>query len=197
MAFDRTIPGQTPIDDISGLRDRTITTQAALNAAEAENIRRAVMKYLAARPSARVAPFDLRWTRRLHAEMFGNVWAWAGEFRTRELNIGSPPHQIATDMQTLLDDLAAWPGYAMPLVEQAVRLHHRAVKIHPFLNGNGRWSRMLANVWLKRNGHQPVVWPEETIGVESTIRAEYLAALRRADQDDYAALIGLHERFIA
>lgn len=44
MAFGELIPGQTPIDDISGLRDRSITTQGALNAAEAENIRKAVLK---------------------------------------------------------------------------------------------------------------------------------------------------------
>jgi hypothetical protein len=55
MEFDEPIPGQTPIDDISGLRDRSITTQAELNAAEAENIRKAVLKYLIAKPTKRSA----------------------------------------------------------------------------------------------------------------------------------------------
>ena len=39
------------------------------------------------------------------------------------------------------------------LSEQAVLLHHRAVQIHPFENGNGRWSRLLANIWLKKHAH--------------------------------------------
>lgn len=196
MAFGPPIPGQTPIDDISGLRDRGIRTQGALNAAEAENIRKAVLKYLAAKPTRRAAPFDLAWTRRLHAEMFGEVWAWAGAFRRRELNIGSAPEHIETDMQGLLDDLGAWAGHDMPRIEQAVRLHHRAVQIHPFLNGNGRWSRMLGNIWLKLHGSALVEWPETTIGVESPVRAEYIAALRCADLGDHGPLVALHARFV-
>lgn len=54
----------------------------------------------------------------------------------------------------------------------------RGVAIHPFLNGNGRWARMLANIWLKRNGHPITEWPEATISFKSVIRDEYLAAIR-------------------
>ena len=82
----------------------------------------------------------------------------------------------------------------MPLVEQAARLHHKAVAIHPFLNGNGRWSRMLANIWLKLHGSQPTFWPEESVGEASVLRAEYLAAVSAADAMDYGPLIALHRR---
>ena len=196
MAFDQPIPGQTPLGDISGLRDRSITTQGALNAAEAENIRKAVLKYLAARPSKRSAPFDLDWIRRLHAEMFGGVWEWAGRFRECELNLGSPAYRVSVDLQTLLDDLRAWSEFGMGEVEQATRLHHRAVQIHPFMNGNGRWSRMLGNIRLKMITGRVVVWPESTIGTESRVRGEYLDALRAADAGDCGPLIELHERFV-
>jgi len=196
MAFDSPIPGQTPIGDLSGLCDRSITTQSALNAAEAENIRKAVLKYLVGRPTKRIAPFDLAWIQRLHAEMFGDVWLWAGSFRQAELNIGTPSYLIATDLQTLLDDLSAWSASDMPMLEQSVRLHHGSVRIHPFLNGNGRWSRMLGNVWLRLHKHQIVEWPEHVIGAESTVRADYLRAVRRADEHDFEPLIQLHERFV-
>lgn len=195
MAFDPPIRGQTPIEDLSGLRIRSIRTQQELNAAESENMRRAAMKYLAARPSRRAARFDLAWSRRLHAEMFGRVWSWAGAFRTTELNIGSPAYRIETEMQSLLDDLGAWSEHGMPVPEQAVRLHHGAVRIHPFLNGNGRWSRMLANVWLRLHDAPLVVWPEPQIGAESDFRAEYLAAVRLADGGDLRPLLDLHARF--
>jgi fido (protein-threonine AMPylation protein) len=66
-------PGQTPLDDISGLRIKGIRTQAELNAAEAENIRKAATKYLARRPTQRSARFDVPWSLRLHREMFGDV----------------------------------------------------------------------------------------------------------------------------
>jgi len=197
MSFDRPIPGQTPIDDVSGLRIKSIRTTAALNAAEAENIRKAVVKYLAAKPVERSARFDLAWLRRLHKEMLGDVWTWAGAFRTRELNIGSAPHQIGVELQSLLDDLHAWREHTMPLIEQGVRLHHVAVRIHPFLNGNGRWARLLANIWLRRNDGPVVEWPETTIGTTSTIRDDYLSAIRGADKGDLARLIAMHERYSA
>lgn len=195
MLPDPPIPGQTPLDDLSGLRVKGIRTTSELNAAEAENIRRATVKYLAARPSRRLARFDTGWMLKLHAEMFGGVWTWAGTVRTRETNIGSPPRQIGIDLHNLVEDLTAWEKSAMPLMEQAARLHHGAVRIHPFLNGNGRWSRTLANIWLRRQGARPVEWPEATIGATSAIREEYLSAVRGADRGDYATLLALHVRF--
>ena len=80
----------------------------------------------------------------------------------------------------------------MPILEQAVRLHHRAVVIHPFINGNGRWSRMLANIWLKQHDEPVILWPETTIGTESTIRSQYIQSLQAADQSDMSPLIELH-----
>lgn len=196
MAFEEPIPGQTPIGDVSGLRDRSITTQAALNAAEAENIRGVVLKYLIGRPTGRSAPFDVAWLRRLHVEMFGEVWDWAGSFRRGELNIGSPPHRIGVELQALVDDLRCWAGSAMPMLEQSVRLHHGAVRIHPFLNGNGRWSRMVGNIWLRLHGHAIVVWPEAVIGSASEVRGAYLDAVRAADAHDFAPLVELHARYV-
>jgi Fic-DOC domain mobile mystery protein B len=189
------IHGQTPLDDISGLRDRSIRTRTDLNAAEALNIRKAVVKYLLRRPGRRAAPFDPPWLLRLHAEMFGDVWSWAGLLRTRELNIGPPPHEIGTRLVQLLGDLTAWGEFSMPRDEQAARLHHGAVLIHPFLNGNGRWARMVANIWLRLNGSPVVEWPEETVGSASVIRDEYLAAVRKADRGDVGPLLTLHRRF--
>ncbi len=195
MLPQQPIPGQTPLDDLSGLRIRSIRTIAELNAAEAENIRRATIKYLISRPTRRSARFDVAWMIKLHNEMFGSVWSWAGTLRRAETNIGSVPRQIEIDLHNLAQDLAAWETSAMPLIEQAARLHHVAVRIHPFPNGNGRWSRMLANIWLRVNKGELIEWPEATIGSVSAVRAEYLDAVRSADQVDIAKLLALHQRF--
>lgn len=195
MTLDPPISGQTPIDDLSGLRIRGIASQAELNAHEALNIRKATLKYLAMRPSRRLARFDAAWTQKLHAEMFGEVWEWAGKLRTRDLNIGSPAHTIAPDLHNLLEDLSEWQRSRMSLLEQSVRLHHRAVQIHPFLNGNGRWSRMLANIWLRLNDAPLIEWPEAVIGTASPARVDYLAAVRAADRHDFAPLTELHARW--
>ena len=189
------IPGQTPLPDLSGLRDPSIRTVSELNACEAENIRRAVIRYLASRPTPRAAPFDEQWLRALHRQMFGDVWAWAGSYRRHETNIGSPAHRIEVEVHGLVEDLRAWDRSGMDPIEQSTRLHHRAVQIHPFANGNGRWSRMLGSIWLRRKGLPPVHWPEASIGGASLIRGEYLDALRAADGGDLGPLLRLHERF--
>lgn len=194
--LERTLPGETPIDDISGLRIKGISTRSQLNAAEAENILKATLKYLASRPSRRIARFDIAWMLKLHREMFGDVWSWAGEIRSRDLNIGVPFYQVRSELQALADDAATWRKFNHDVVEQSARLHYRAAKIHPFLNGNGRWARMLANILLKQNRFPAIEWPEETIGTESTIRSEYIAAIKEADRGDDQSLIALHRRFL-
>jgi Fic-DOC domain mobile mystery protein B len=192
-----TLPGETPIDDVSGLKPKGITTRAHLNALEAANILKATIKYLAAPPSRRSAKFDLAWTLRLHKEMFGDVWSWAGVIRVRDLNLGVPFFIVREQLQNMLDDLAERHRSGRDLVEQAAALHFRAVSIHPFMNGNGRWSRMLANIWLKRNRSRVVIWPEEAVGSESVVRSEYIAAIQAADKGDDLPLLEMHRRFLS
>lgn len=191
--------GETPLDDISGLIPKHITTRAELNEAEASNILQALTKYLGGKPVHALAPFDLFWFYDLHAEMFGQVWTWAGRKRTGDLNLGVPHHQIEVGLQTLLDDLRYWERHAaaMTMMEQAARLHHRAVSIHPFYNGNGRWSRLLSNIWLAQHDHPVVLWPETTLGSVSTIRQAYLLAMRAADGGDLVPLVSLQHRYAA
>ena len=191
-----TRPGETPLD-ISHLKPRLRRpgTRAAVNKAEAKNILKVTIKYLARRPTPRKAPFDYAWALRLHREMFGDVWDWAGQIRTHDLNLGLPWQQVEAALYTLLGDLPTWAGHGVDLVEQSVRLHHRAVQIHPFENGNGRWSRMLANIWLKRHNHAVTEWPEAAIGGESVERGRYLAAIRAADDGDEGPLIELSRRY--
>src|SRR5208282_1414341 len=196
MAVWKPISGETPIDDISGLKPKRVTTRAQLNDLEARNIRKAVMHYLLTKPSRRQAPLTLQWCYKLHRQMFGDVWRWAGQKRTTQLNIGVPPHRIDVDLKTLMDDLAFWRERGeMDTVEQAARLHHRAVLIHPFLNGNGRWSRLLANIFLKQSVDKVTIWPQDTVGNASIIRDEYLSAVRAADGGDYKPLIALHQLY--
>jgi Fic family protein len=91
----------------------------------------------------------------------------------------------------LTRDLPCWEQSEKSLLEQAVWLHHRAVWIHPFSNGNGRWARLLADIWLKRHKMTPISWPE-SIGQESPIRSDYLKALKAADNGNFGPLIAMH-----
>ncbi|MDO8434807.1 MAG: mobile mystery protein B [Candidatus Binatus sp.] len=187
--------GATPFDS-DGLIPEHIQTREQLFIAEARNISKATLKYLATAPSKRMAPFTREWAYRLHHEMFGDVWAWAGKRRITQTNIGAPPHEIDSRLKDLFDDLTEWHKHkSYPLIEQAARLHHRAVLIHPFNNGNGRWSRLLANILIKRSGSAPIDWLENDISNQTAARTQYLSAIRAADEQDYAPLIALHQRY--
>jgi fido (protein-threonine AMPylation protein) len=159
MPLFEPIDGETPIDDVSGLMVKGIALRSELNVVEAANILKATEKYLIGPVTERLAPFDFTWVCRLHKEMFGDVWKWAGTFRTDQTNISIPPHLIETQVYDLVACLPFWKDQPWPV--QAAHLHHRAVAIHPFPNGNGRWSRMLANIWFRRNKQPFTEWPEQ------------------------------------
>jgi len=186
--------GATPIDDLSGLKIRGVKTREQLYEQEARNISKAIIKYIDKFPSRRRASFDVTWMAQLHREMFGNVWDWAGKFRRRDVNIGVAWHAIVGELQNLADTLEYWRSNPIDLVEQAARLHHSAVHIHPFLNGNGRWSRLLADIWLLQHGNSETNWPS-TVNFSSTFRQDYIQALREADAGNFDPLIGLHRQF--
>jgi Fic-DOC domain mobile mystery protein B len=187
----------TPVDP-SHLKDRSIKTRKQLNVAEAKNILKAYFKYLGASPTKKLAPFDTNWFKQLHVEMFGDVWMYAGNIRQEDLNIGIQWTNIVTEMYQLEHDLMYWEQHqTFDALERSARLHHRAVFIHPFLVGNGRWARLLANIYLKMNGHPLVKWPEETIGTEKSIaRDAYLSAVKKADQGDMSDWLDLHKCFL-
>jgi Fic-DOC domain mobile mystery protein B len=193
-AFDP-VSHETPID-ASGLLIKGIESRRQLDHHEAKNVLKAVLRYLADRPTHRQAPFTLEWSLKLHKQMFGQVWKWAGTPRQTELNLGVPAYRIRQDLHQLFEDLPYWrETKSMDLIEQSTRLHHRAVFIHPFLNGNGRWARMLANIYLKRETGHIVLWPDQTIGQTSVIRDQYIACIKAADAGDYDPLISMHREY--
>ena len=126
--------------------------------------------------------------------MFGNVWDWAGKLRHIELSIGIKAYLVSTELKKLSDDILFWDkNKSFDVYEIATRIHHRAVQIHPFQNGNGRWSRMLANIYLRQKGLMPVMWQEDLLAQENPKRSEYIQALKKADNRDYSDLIEMHK----
>lgn len=186
----------TPLSDSSGLiltKGKVYSLQD-IYIKEAENIANATLKYLSATPNKKEAPFSYIWLLSLHKEMFGEVWAWAGKLRQCELSIGVKAYLVSTELKKLVDALEFWQKHnTFDVAEIATRVHHRAVQIHPFLNGNGRWSRMLANIYLRQHGFMPVRWQEDLLAKENPNRDNYIKALKEADNGDYQALIAMHK----
>lgn len=187
MDLNLHLPGETPLDDYSGLKLKHVKTAPQLNEAEYLGMLAAVDKYLGRKPTKRMAPFTSDWMLRLHRQMFGEIWLWAGKLRSSDKNIGVRSHLILPLLAGLCGDIVYWDENEGPEpIQQAAMLQHRAVYIHPFDGGNGRWSRLLANIWLARNGHPIIDWPEKVIVQHtSAIRSQYIRALKEADKGDY------------
>jgi Fic-DOC domain mobile mystery protein B len=184
-------PGSTPLteDDKRGLVPSYVASRSELNEAEQRNI------LLAARsPRWRRLAIDQLLddliARQLHRAMFGQVWAWAGQYRTRELNIGVAPRAVSVAVRDLMDDARLWLDgeRSMPTDEAAYRFHHRLVLIHPFPNGNGRHSRMMTDLLLRSAGKPSFTWGRMSLDVASTTRDTYIGALQSADRGDYEPL---------
>jgi Fic-DOC domain mobile mystery protein B len=193
------IKDATYVDDVSGLKlDKSKNhTLQEIFLYEAKNITKATLKYLSKTPNKKLAPFTYDWFLKLHNEMFGDVWDWAGKTRQIELSIGIKAYLVSTELKKLVDDLEFWDlNKTFSVVEIASRLHHRAVQIHPFINGNGRWSRMIANIYLKQNNLNPTKWNENLLSKDNIHRKEYINALKMADNGDYSKLIEMQNNLI-
>jgi Fic-DOC domain mobile mystery protein B len=126
----------------------------------------------------------------LHRRMFANVWKWAGQFRTTPRNIGVEGWQIGPMLRELLDDVHYWIEHqTFGPDEIAVRFHHRLVFIHPFPNGNGRLSRMAADLLIVQLGGKRLTWGSGNLVAIAELRKRYINALRQADDHVIEPLI--------
>lgn len=158
-----------------------------LNAAEQENIARAQEWAMNGR---RRNLLSEKFTRDLHRRMLGDVWRWAGKFRTSQRNIGIDYWLIATELRQLLDDARAWIEYNTYSPDEiAMRFHHRLVLIHPFPNGNGRHARLMADLLVGQLGGERFSWGRESLREPGAARARYIEAMHAADNHDIGPLL--------
>lgn len=187
--------GQTPLDpdERAGLIPEHLSTKGDLNDWEQENLLRAV------RWLKRVRSPDVlteEFCRTLHSKMFDQTWKWAGTFRQSDKNIGCDWRQISARLAQLLGNARWWIEHqSYGADEIAARFHRDLVWIHPFPNGNGRHSRMMADALLRSLGQPPFSWGGGASLVNaSAIRTRYLEALRAADRNDYQLLLDFVRR---
>ena len=179
----------TPLtpEEREGLKPKWITLRRELNEFETRNILDAEM-WLATHKQQDV--LNDTFLMKLHKRMFGQVWKWAGEYRMTERNIGVAPYQIPVKLKTLFDDVKFWmENHTSPNLEIAVRLHHRLVLIHPFPNGNGRISRLMADLLMQQLGEPRLYWGDASLNDITDLRKKYIDALHAADSGDYTELI--------
>lgn len=186
------IEGQTPLeqDEINGLLIPTIATRGELDEFEQQNIEKAIMWTLKRSFKADIILTE-KFIRKLHTQMYGDVWSWAGEFRKANKNIGVDWWKISVDLKYLLDDILYWyKNDTFPPDEIAIRFKHRLVSIHCFPNGNGRHSRLMADIIIEQIYKKPIFsWGASSISNDGDARKAYLKALKTADNGNYNLLL--------
>lgn len=115
----------------------------------------------------------------------------AGIYRKENVLISGATH-IPPDFLLVPDQmnqLLTWyheEGQILHEIERAAILHIDFVKIHPFVDGNGRTARLLLNLELMKNGYPPLIIRKED-------RLQYYNALDKAhtteDYNDFYQLV--------
>lgn len=180
--------GQTPLEEEEkdGLLIPSIATRGELDEFEQQNIEQAVLWSLN-RSFKPETFFTEAFVKRLHKRMYGEVWIWAGEFRRSNKNIGVDKLSIPVELRMLLDDVRYWHTHRVYSADECtIRFKHRLVSIHCFANGNGRHSRLTADIMIEKIFKQPAFSWGASKGAS---RWAYLQALKAADHGDIQPLI--------
>jgi Fic-DOC domain mobile mystery protein B len=182
--------GSTPLDhdQLIGIRFSHLTTMGELDELEDLNIQKG-LEWLNRQKSKDY--LSIEFLTKLHEKLFGDVWKWAGKFRTAEVNISKyRPYDIGPQLKNLFEDSKLWiDGGKMTWDEISAELHHRLVTIHPFPNGNGRTTRIFTEYVQKRNHQQISSWRASLADQPQERRNSYIKALRFADKGNFELLI--------
>lgn len=115
---------------------------------------------------------------------------YAGRYRDINVIIAGAQHtppdflQVAVQMSSFIKWYEQEAVKLHP-IERAAKLHADFVKIHPFIDGNGRTARLLMNLELMKSGFPAIVIPVEK-------RLKYYEALDKAHVDmDYEPFLQL------
>ena len=171
-----------------------ITKKSELDQAEYDALLKAQELFL-----TRVGP-ETRFTAELIGEMhrawLGDIFAWAGEYRTVELQKGTfrwpPAFRVPQNMQVFENEVLkrntpCRAGELQDVARRIAEVHAELLLIHPFRDGNGRVARWLADLMALQAGFPAPKYEFE--GRKRTARnQEYLAAVVRGYGQDYEPL---------
>lgn len=117
--------------------------------------------------------------RDLHRQLYGEIWEWAGRQRLREINIGVAPEQIGVSLRDCFDNARFRWEHTDQLSARGlgIAVHAEAVRIHPFADGNGRSTRLIADLVHVAAQTTDVVYEYDW----DVDKIQYIALLREYD----------------
>lgn len=130
-------------------------------------------------PTGRISANHLKiW----HRRWLGNVYAWAGHLRSVNMSKDGFPFAPAAQIPRLMrafesEHLGTYTpctNFDRPQLTQVIAVTHvEFILMHPFREGNGRISRLLADVMAMQAGHGPLDYSSW-----ETNKSEYVAAIQ-------------------
>ncbi|XP_072162921.1 protein adenylyltransferase FICD-like [Diadema setosum] len=110
----------------------------------------------------------------------------SGTLRTTQVFVGGYVPPPSSEVEDLMEEYITWlnseEASALHPVEFAAVAHYKFIFIHPFLDGNGRTSRLLMNLILLKGGYPPVI-------IKLSQRQEYYETIKQANMGDIRPFI--------
>lgn len=128
--------------------------------------------------------------KRLHRQWLGKVYPWAGDYRQVNIGKGGFAFAMAAQVPRLMEELERkYLAIYTPcttadregIIDALAIVHCELVLIHPFRDGNGRITRLLATLMALQAG-LPLL---DFSGIKGRKRQEYFAAVQASMGRDY------------
>lgn len=137
----------------------------------------------------------------MHRRWLGGIYAWAGQYRSVNVEKDGFPFAAAYLIEGLMADLESGalarftpcrPGDVTTVAAALANVHVELVLIHPFREGNGRISRLLATLMALQAG-LPLL---DFSGLTGSARHGYFAAVQAGLDRSYRPMTDLFTQII-
>lgn len=140
----------------------------------------------------------------IHKVYLGNIYEWAGKYRTVDLSSENirwcHAQYIESEMEKfskLLSDLTPFKPYLSrkEILQRLAKLHGELIIIHPFRDGNGRTTRLLSDLFLLQANYEII---QKGVFDNEDIRKEYHNAIQEVwSKVDYSRLVGVFDLLVS
>ena len=120
----------------------------------------------------------------IHEMVTKGILKESGKYRTSNVRIAgskTTPPSYSKIINLLEGYISNIQKLKLHPIKKAAFIHHELVRIHPFLDGNGRVSRLITNLYLMKIGYPPIILKKED-------RRKYYHVLQKADDGDLSFL---------
>jgi len=129
-------------------------------------------------------PISQEIIQQIHEIVTKGILEESGKYRTENVRIAgskTTPLSYSKIVKLMGEYISNIRELKLHPIKKAAFIHHELVRMHPFLDGNGRVARLITNLYLMQMGHPPIVLKKEE-------QRKYYQVLQKADGGDLSPL---------